>query len=93
MTKEKSNRIGQWLAWFAALMFIVPVAYSIYAFRASPKIPDTIHTVALTEHGDTRYMTPLQYKLCLYGPFAGIGLTFLVIITGSVALRSKKNES
>jgi hypothetical protein len=102
-TQEKCRRIGEWLFCLSLLglaVFIALSVYEVYTLRTSPKFPDARHSIAWFEHGECRYLTPAQDKLCSRAPIAGaealvVNFVAVLLLNGcrfNVTIRFKKNR-
>jgi len=81
------ERIANWLFVLATpgiVFYFCAVIYSIYVLRTAPTAPDASHVIEEVSHGDRRFLTPLQARICLPPlPFIVFGSSFLLMIVAT----------
>jgi len=86
---KRAARFAGWLAipaFFAAMLGIGGVGYCDQKARFSPQLPDTVHgyTEAVNFKGTTRYVSPLNAKICGASfPIAFSGMGIFILMVGS----------
>ena len=71
---RRLERAGIWIAMFGVALLAVGGAYDIWSYRASPRAPDTTHSVLQEAHGDARYKTPSQVRTFRCLNVAGVSM-------------------
>ena len=82
-----ASAVAKLLAWSYVTSFFLLFFTLMYIGRAGAPHPDALHTVLMTSHGRSFYLTPWQYHLYLGVMISVPVFGVLAVVTGAILNR------